>query len=203
MSIEYVALFIMLLIALIVTLKKKSESKEHKDLVAFSSGRTGTGLSLIDYLKNAQNDLKLSDEYKVFGREEWSYAEKIIEEYQKYVLDKYFSDELYFPKSKYVIRGNDFFMFKLQYYLDCHMCESYFGDYDMHERILKRNGNSYTFSDTTYLLTDFAIVFVKLYYISFSYCKQSKIMSSHLNPFMDLKEIENTISTKKLEVHRR
>lgn len=203
MRIEFVGVFIFLLGSLIYTLLKSSKEKQIKKYAAFSSGRTGTGLRLPDYLRNVQNELNLSKEFKIFGETEWQYAEEIIKRYQNYILDKYFDSTLYVPKSKYILTDTDIFMFKFQSYLDSHLKESFFGEYEMHEKTLKHSGEYFSCSDTTYLLSDFAVVMAKLYYISFSYCKQSRTLHNHLNPFIKLSDIESVITTKELTISHR
>ena len=142
------------------------------------SGSVRPGLDLIDYIGNVAYAHKLPDRYKITDEKEREIAKDILKEYQRFLTQEYFSRKLSCPKTKYTDYGEHFFFANLFDFLSSHQCDYTFIGNDMHDELLSRKqyGKSYTSdSESTYKLSAFGIVFHKLLYISYLFCKESPI----------------------------
>lgn len=110
---------------------------------------------------NAQYDDTVEKKYRISGDEEKRYLKEIIEEYQKEIMRTYFEGRLHLIKSKYAISKKDYFMIKLHDFLVHHQDDFRFLGRDMH--------------DAAGMLSEIAIVYNKLLYITHMYCKRSPI----------------------------
>lgn len=179
-----------------------SQSKKMKDLVAWSL-TGGDGIPLWAELSNAQINLHIPQEYCISGDQEWSLVKGILEEYKKHLTLSYFQGQLGLIKSKYVINGEAYFMFTLQDFLREHQCDYNFLGHNMHKETLeyKRYGDwGGPCYDATYSLTDFAIVFHKMYYIAYLFCKNNKAINPSEDAFQNEKIISEIIDTKQIQL---
>ena len=194
-------LAIFILAAIVAFSKWRELSKEIKlrDLVSWSVVRTkpyellvhAHDLPLWSYISNAQIKFKLPQEYRISGDDEWDYAKEILEEYQKDLIQSYFKGHLKLIKSKYEVRGEDYFMCSLYAFLSEHQCDYEFLGHDMHSDRLN------TGSPTTYAQTDFAIVLHKMHYITYMYCRGNEILRS-LVPEWNEKNLKEILDTKQI-----
>ena len=169
------ALSIFILASLVAFSKWRDLSKERKlrELVSWSAigdycpvlGRHSYVRALLIAVLNAQFDDAIDKKYRITEEAEKQHVIKIIEDYQKDIMRSYFKGHITIIKSKYAIDGEVYFMFMLYAFLSDHQ-----NDYD---------------------LTDFDIVFHKMHYITYKYCRRNEI----LRPFVpawnekNLKEI--------------
>lgn len=196
---------IFIFVAIVAFSKWRELSKERKlrDLVSWSVVRTkpyellvhAHDLPLWAYLKNAQIEFKLPDKYRITGDVEWGYAKEVIEEFQKDLIQSYFKGHLKLIKSKYDVRGEDYFMCSLYAFLSEHQCDYEFLGHDMHSDLLN------TGSPTTYAQTDFAIALHKMHYITYMYCRRSKILK-YLVPEWNEKNLQEILDTKQIMLFR-
>lgn len=134
--------------------------------------------------------------------EEWETVKIIIANFQKVIVQKYFHNSLNLPKSKY-IDGEIYFMYLLQGYLEENQCNHSFLGYDMHkETISRENYGSWggQLYDATYALTDFALIYHKLFYIAYMSCKESKAFNSIGNCFNNEAALEEIIDSRRISV---
>jgi hypothetical protein len=139
-----VFLFICVSVWAFTTWRKLKNTESLKQLVTWSvceSDDIRYNIPLWAHLKNAQIHTHIRDAYRISGDEEWEAAKGIIERYQNNLTKSYFNGILWVPKSKYMIQGEDFFIFMLYVYL----CEN---------QIYGHN-----------------VVFHKMHYITYMYCK--------------------------------
>ncbi len=128
---------------------------------------------------------------------------KILVSFQKYLNALLLTDRLVLPKAKPPFSEKDFFMFNLASYLGEHESDSTFIGYEMHEKIISRKeygswgGPLY---DATYSLTEFGVVFYKLYYISYCYCKNNKSINPDGSYYYGEKSIEDIIKSKRASI---
>ena len=177
--------------------------KSLRDLVALSV-TGGDGLPLWCEISNAQNKYELSKKYCIAGDEEWAYVKEIIDEYRKDLMHSYLKGNLYVIKSKYAIRGADYFMFALYAFLSDHQCDYKFIEKDMHKEMLeyKRYGDwGGPLYDATYELTGFAIVFHKMHYITYMYCRRNDILKSFV-PAWNEENLKEILDTKQIQLSR-
>ena len=206
-------LFVFILVAITAFEKWHEHSKAQKlrDLVSWSVIKSKPNellvhahdLPLWAYLKNAQ--LKyLSQEYRISGDDEWQSVNEILEEYQKDLTQSYFRGHLKLIKSKYEVQAKDYFMLMLHVFLFEHQCDDKFLGYDMHQERIACKSYGSTFSagsDSTYTLSDFAIVFHKMHYITYMYCRGNDILKD-LVPEWNEKNLIKILDTKQIEISR-
>lgn len=180
-----------------------SQEKKLRDLVAWSAA-SGDGIPLWAEVSNSQNKFKLPKEYCLAGDNEWAYVQEIIEEYKKDLMLSYFKGHLKVIKSKYVVSGEAYFMLMLYAFLSDHQCDYKFLGYDMHkERIsYKSYGDSFSAGfEATYALTDFAVVFHKMHYITYMYCRGNDILRNFV-PEWNEKNLKEILDTKQIQLSR-
>jgi hypothetical protein len=205
---EIIALAVLLGGIVIYLLVDRYRKKELKNIIGWCATKDSNlcrcNLSLKSYILNLQIQMKLLPEYRI-TEDEWSTVELILADFQKKLLDHYFSDSVHIPKSKYVIKKEIYFMFMLQEYLCQHQCEYRFLEHDMHQDVISHKsygswgGSLY---DATYSLTDFAITFHKLYYVAYMSCKNDKFLEAGGYRFNKERDIENIIDSKRISVSR-
>lgn len=140
------------------------------------------------YIHNAQIKLCIHKEYRISSDEEWRLAKEILQEFQTDLMQTYFKGNLRLPKSKYEITGEHFFMYRLEHFLESHLRDSEFLGYDM-----RTYGG-----DSSYFLTDFSVVYYKLYYVIYLFCKNCKPLNESgmlYNDRVFLEWIEGKIQT--------
>lgn len=204
-----VAIILVVIIESYFIIKKVHELSKQKrlnELVAWcvttNSNEYRNNLSLLDYIKNAQNKYCTTSELKI-ATDEWDSVKLLIESFQNDTTQDYFCKHLKNPPPK--IDGESYFMCLLQEYLDKHQCDHYFLDNKMHKETLSRKdygswgGQLY---DATYSVTDFALVFHKLYYISYMFCKNSTKINPNMEYFTCEKSIEDVITSKTISISR-
>ena len=189
-----------LIIALIFMISKLREyysEKKLRELVSWSI--------IGDYrfaIANAQYKYGIKKEYCITEETEKEYMWEIIAEFQKEMARSYFKGELKTVKSKYAIWGEHYFMYSLQYFLGKHQCDYEFLGHYMHEERISYKEYSGDGYESTYTLTDFAVVYHKMYYISHVFCRNCKpiIESNMVLPFDNAKNIEKILNTKQIEI---
>lgn len=208
---EYLLPIIVILIIIIVYLiwenRKVALQNRIKKLAAWTitenSNTYRCNIHLHEYISNEQKNLL--EEYRIVDEDDLEMAKEILSSFQKYLNEQLLINSLVMPKTKHVISGEDFFMFHLQFYLEKHQCDDSFIGYDMHEKTISRtNYGSWggMLYDATYSLTKFAVVFNKLYYISYCYCKNSKSINPDGEYFVNENGIENIIDSKRISISR-
>lgn len=195
-------IFVLLAIVAFGKWRKLSKERELRSLVVWSiipdhplGNISGHDLPLWSYISNAQIEFKLPQEYRISGDDEWAYAKEILDEYQKDLTQSYFKGHLKLIRSKYEVRGEDYFMCSLYAFLSEHQCDFDFLGHNMH-------GDRFnTGSTTTYTQTDFAIVLHKMHYITYMYCRGSEILK-HLAPEWNKKKLQEILDTKQIMLFR-
>lgn len=154
-------------------------------------------LPLWAYLNNAQIK-HIAQEYHISGDNEWQFVNEILEEYQKDLTQSYFKGQLKILKSKYEVRGVDYFMLMLYTFLSDHQCDYDFLGHDMRkERVsYKSYGSGY---DATYALTDFAVVLHKMHYISYMYCRRNETLRKFA-PEWEEKNLREILDTHQIQL---
>lgn len=152
-------------------------------------------------IANAEYEYEIKKEYCITEEIEKQYMREIIEEFQKETARSYFKGELRAIKSKYVIYGQDYFMILLHSFLDKHQCDDKFLGYEMHEETVYHKSYNGGY-ESTYTLTDFAVVYHKMLYISHVFCRNYKpiIESNIALPCDNTKNIEKILNTKQIEI---
>lgn len=155
--------------------------------------------NLPDLVSEIQNELNISSEYRLSTTDDWDIVKKILKEFQNVIIQSYFSDTLPIPKikSSYKIENDTCFFYLLQRYLSDHRHDKLFLGCNM--LVTTDNSNKAApldLSKSNYELTDFSLIFNKLYYITYMYCKKNSILNPRGKYWNDETEIERVIKYK-------
>ena len=189
-----------------------SQERKLRELVSWSAigdyspalGRYSYDRELIITVLNAQYRDSIDPKCRITEEADKQYLCEIIEEYQKYITRSYFKGHLKLLNSKYVMRGEDYFMFKLYVFLSDHQCDYEFLGHNMHKERVAYKSYGSTFSagyDATYSLTEFSTVFHKMHYITYMYCKGDERLKSFV-PGWNEENLKEILDTKQIQISR-
>lgn len=198
------------LVAIIFTIDRTVKYYKQKklfDLVAWSVigdynpmlGRYSYINDLVFSITRAQSGDSISAQYKIVEEKDFKLVSEIVEEYQDYITKLYFRKELNLFKSKYTVSKTDYFMAMFHDFLSENSDKSEFLGHDMYsERIYyKRNeGGGYR---AKYAMSDFGILFYKLYYTTYMYCKESPVFQNRVKGWEE-KNIKDVLDTKQIDI---
>lgn len=161
--------------------------------------------NLYSYILDFQRELSIPQQYCLQGGQEELLAKKILLAFQNFIESAYFKKELLPIRSKYVVYGEQFFARMLWVYLQKHSCDGKISGCDMHEKQLSQHRYGESISsgfDATYSLTQFGIVYHKLYYISFRFLGNSPIFNKNGTLFQepDSAFIKDAIDSAKISI---
>lgn len=171
-------------------------------------------LSLLHYIHNTQIALEIPTARRITGDIERNYAKTILSIFSSNLADSFFCDKLEcenFEKlCKYSrIDGYEieihFFMFQLFKFLRKHECDRFFGNHDMHQRTISYEEKGMwggPLFDASYELSDFALVYHKMLYISYKFCAMSSIFSEEVFRFVSEESFANVIDTRQINISR-
>ena len=154
---------------------KYSKEQQLRELISWSAigdyspvlGRYSYVSEPVSTMLNAQYNEAIGIKYRI-TKEERKYVIEIIEEFQQDIMRSYFRGQRIVIKSKYAVLKKDYFLFALYVFLCDHQSK--------------------------YESSDFAVVFHKMHYITYMYCKSSTILKDHVPSWNErnLKEILDT-----------
>lgn len=130
-----------------------------------------------DRVADAQIKLGIPKEYSIIGETEWQFTRDIFAAYKKELQTAFLKDNLTVSKDICYMPSHVYLFFTLCSYLKKHQCDFTVAGYAMRGKRLayKEYGRwGGTLFDATYEITDFSVVYHKLYYISYLYCKENK-----------------------------
>lgn len=158
------------------------------------------------FFPNADKLFPISEKYCIHVDEEWSIAKEILEQYQLDLIQKYFSGTLYTDRSITKLTGAEYFLFTLQEFLRKHECDTTFNGNEMYKT------KDYTPLGTwgvplfsaTYELTDYAVVYHKVYYIAQMYCLtlRENPLATNTVAFQSAEATKEVIDTREMKVSR-
>lgn len=201
-------LSILALIYCIYQIVQYRKNTNFRELVAWCVTKDNSlyrcNLRLRDYIHNAQNRLRIPDEYRIQS-DEWNIVNEILCQYQSDLKEDYFCGKAYIIKSKYVIPGETYFMFSLSNYLDDHQCDREFLSYDMHKETLSYKSCGSWGSplyDAKYRISDFSNIYHKLFYISLLYCQEDEIINPKHVEYWKCSNVKNILDSKEIQIGR-
>lgn len=149
-------------------------------------------LRMRDQILYVQDGLCLDEKYRV-SSDEWDAINDILQSYQKDLIQKYFNGFLL--NGKFVV--DVWFVTTLRDFLGKHQLETTFSGNEMHTT---KNYESHgTLGVAIYVLTDYAVAYNKLYYIScLYYLKLNKVVGEDAIA----KEIREAIDNREIKVSR-
>ena len=133
---------------------------------------------LMWHILHEQKILKINDAYRLHASidEEKQFVNEILETHKKSVIDSFFSDSLKKEKKFYILTFQEYYMYSLYCFLNNNLLDGING-----KRILSKDLYKYINSDDewhkNYALTNYAIIYHKLYIIVCTYCKDNKHLS--------------------------
>lgn len=160
------------------------------------------GSDLIDCIYKAQRNLKIPAKYCFTNESELDVLYLLLEEYQRSIAQKFFNFSLNPPKCKKRLSGEQYFMYMLCTMLKQHQCDSEYLRHNMHDkRISYTEYGSWGCPnyDAVYSLSEFALTYHKLYYVTHLFCKNDPILSQTFD-FSDSDFIKKNIDTKQISI---
>ena len=202
--VDYMLVFFSLL-AIIAFSKwhEYSQEKKLRDLTGWTF-TGGDGLPLFYEITNAQNKLEIPKEH-CLPEADIELTNVILSVYKKDLVARYFQGNLSLIRSKHYVSGATYFIFTLYDFLRKHQGDYTYLGYDMHAKMVERKSLASSIgagSETIYALTDFAVVYHKLYYITYMFCKNSKISNPDGDRFNNDQHIKEILDTKQLKILR-
>lgn len=125
------------------------------------------------FFPNADKLFLIQEKYNIQGEEERNIAKEILKEYQKDLVQSYFLGQgCTTDRNLTKITEQEYFLLTLANFLNKHECEKEFNGHQMYiTKSYKDRGCWGTFLfNATYELTDYAVVYHKMYYITQIYC---------------------------------
>jgi len=191
---------------------KLSKEQKLKELVAWSVtgdycpalGRNSYDRELRIAILNAQCDDAIAMKYRITEDTEKQYMMEIIGAYQKEISKDFFLGKLSLIKSKYAVSNEEYFMLMLYTFLSDYYCDYDFLGHDMHKERISYKSYGSTISagfEATYTLTGFAVVFHKMHYITYMYCRKNDILRNFI-PEWNEKNLKEILDTKQIQLSR-
>ena len=158
------------------------------------------------FLPNSDKLFPIHEKYFIQGDEEYNIAKEILKQYQRDLIQKYLSGKLSTDPSIRKLTEAEYFLFTLQEFLEKHECETTFNGNEMYKiKDYKSHGNwGGPLFDATYELTDYAVVYHKIYYITEMYCltlRENSLDTNSLS-FIKTEETKKVIDTREMKVSR-
>lgn len=150
------------------------------------------------FIKRTAKELNIPENYRINTNEEEKLFKEILSQYKEYILQCYFHNNLPLPNKKHIPDGQTYYMYSLCCFLHEHQCDSVFCGYNMHTKTLEyKNFGSWgkPLYDAKYSTSDFAVVFHKVYYLSYLYCKNDNFLNPNGDLYFDEKSIETIIDS--------
>lgn len=140
-------------------------------------------------------------EFHIAKGDESSFARGIIISYQDFLSKRFFQDQLPFGYQYYNFTSNEYLLFSLYSFLRDHVCDSTFNGNDMYVEISRTNygqwgGKLYESENT---LTDYGVVYLKLYYLACYFCVNNKKVKKYIYP-NDLSDIGQIIHNRSMSI---
>ena len=161
-------------------------------------GYIGGHSSAVDLLHNTQHQLNIPSQHRLF-RSENDPVTEILNLYRKDLNAKFLNNTLL--HTRYITKMNDteYFFFTFYNFFYNHSCDTDLGKNEILTLKHKENGAHGRY-DAEYTLTDFGVIFYKLYHLALSYCETN----SHINQnnFRGSDGIKSILDTQKVTISK-
>lgn len=148
----------------------------------------------------------IDKKYWICEDNERDIAQKILQAYQKELSQKYFSNQLTDARYLRNLTDEEYFLVTLAGFLRKYECEKTFNGVEMYST---KSYNGYEswgapLFDAVYELTDFAVVYHKMYYIAQSYCLvlNGEPVRQHSVAYHEIEHMKKVLDTREIEVSR-
>lgn len=146
----------------------------------------------------------IDKKYWICEDNERDIARKILKVYQKELSQKYFSNQLTNVRYLRNLTDEEYFLVTLAGFLRKYECEKTFNGEEMYSTKSYDGYGSWgtPLFDAVYELTDFAVVYHKMYYIAQSYCwvLDGKPISQTGIAYHELEHMKKVLDTREIEV---
>lgn len=150
--------------------------------------------SLFGALIRVKNSLGIPAEYSILAEERVS-ADIILKEYKKELMRKCGQKSLY---NQGKLSEEEYFMQTLWEFLHEYGNQSSFMGYDMHAGVGEMDANGLT----TYVLTDFAIIYFKMMYTAYCACQASRNIDPAGYYFRYSDWIKEILDTRQIKINQ-
>ena len=180
-----------------------------------------SNLSLLDWLRNVQFYAKRKEanyffphgdklfliEEKYWLREtEFDCAKQILKAYQKDLIQKYFTNHLIEYSFTRKLTEAEYFLCTLNEFLEDHECEKTFDGNQMYNTKKYKDLGCWgtPLFEATYELTDFAVVYHKMYFIAQTYCLtlRKNPLDTDTTSYQNAEATRKVLDTREIEVSR-
>lgn len=177
--------------------KRNDIFKKVKWCISYDSfNKTEADRKMHIHILRLQHQLSIGERYRITD-DESDIVIEILHSFQQDLIQKYFNDSL--ASCKYIEKI--FFTISLMEFLEKHQCKETFNGNKMHTTKNYKSYGDVSFS-ATLVLTDYAIIYYKLLYITQLYCnKLLNITDSNKLGFQMAETTKVAIDTRHIDVN--
>ena len=158
------------------------------------------------FFPNADKLFLIEEKYWLSGDEELSVAKEILREYQKDLSQKYFSNMLNVNSYTRKLTNAEYFLVTLKEFLEKYECEKDFFGNEMYKTKEYKSYGSWgaPLFDATYELTDYAVVYHKMYLTVQMYCLtlRKNPLDTNTLSFQWTEDTKKVLDTREMKVSR-
>lgn len=158
------------------------------------------------FFPNADKLFLIEEKYWLKGDEEQDIAKEILQAYQKELSQKYFSEQLIANRLIFKLSDEEYFLLTLKNFLEKYECETTFLGNKMYNTKEYKSYGSWgaPLFDATYELTDYAVVYHKMYLIAQMYCLtlQKNPLDTSTLSFQSSEYTKKVLDTREIKVSR-
>lgn len=176
-AILFLAAVCAVLIKRIIDYRRKQSIYNYVSWIEFGGIGSQRWVSLLEYIWNAQERMKIPTQYCVLSSDEEN-AYIILRKFQQDIAWRYFAGKLSLVTSNAMIREEDMFFYLLFVFLREHECDYSFEENIMQKQISIKSYGSWggELYDSEIELSEFGISFEKLHYVASEYCYRHEQM---------------------------
>ena len=165
-------------------------------------GYIGGHSSPIDVINEAQHQLSIAFKYQI-GTADMEYAKLIIELYRKELNKKFLNNALRHDRYITKMTDTEYFLFTFYSFFHHHACDTSLSGKELLH--LKRKEDLGMWGTqryrAEYTLTEFGVVFYKLYYVTLLYCETNPSINNE-NQFCGSDRVKRTLDTQEVTITR-
>jgi hypothetical protein len=158
------------------------------------------------FFPNADKLFPIQENHFIVKDEECKIAKEILKEYQRDLVQKYFSGKLCADRFAKKITRAEYFLLTLREFLQEHECETTFYGNKMYNTKDYKSYGSWggPLFVATYVLTDYAVVYHKIYLTAQMYCLtlRKNPLDTETTSYISAEETKKVIDTREMKVSR-
>ena len=171
-------------------------------VAACIQGYIGGHSSPIDVINEAQHQLNIAFKYQI-GTADMEYAKLIIELYRKELNKKFLNNTLRLDRYITKMTDTEYFFLTFHSFLRKHDCDTSLSGKDLLNLKQKESLGMWGAQRyrAEYTLTEFGVVFYKLYYVTLLYCETNPSINNE-NKFRGSDNVKRTLNTQEIIIER-